>query len=1715
MKHFILLLFILLSFLQKNVAQLVPGDVNKPVNQVYPLAAAKYGTAGAPVFTVIPPTTCGANDGSVTIKWTTGTTATSTRYFAMHNGMDFNGNLYWSCTNPTWICPPGALKLESANTFTRTFSNLRPGLYTFGIYRDPNDDNLNTNQPLPAGNVFDDYNGNTTPGNDPTSDQNRCAIVGVYLLPNTNNLTTCTISHTNATNCITRNGQIVISGLQSGVTYEIQDTIGNTFNIIKTVAPGKDTLQINNLLTGIYPIKIRRQGEICYRQFNIKVGNDGGIDCFVADQLIDASLGNNLIRRGNFGVSTGELPRNTADVLGSGTTDYTQVSWSGGEPGDSRYALDDTTNHLPNGITASYTYRLRHLSFPSQNRHLYSCIQRSGDHTGSQDQNNGNTGAGQGYMMIVNANYRTDKIINIKGISLKEGNNYYFSFWGKNLQPFMPKNKNNTNTLDSTSQPIIPRIALAVNGIIYDFADMSATLEPTSYTGMDTALVQMGWERYNLRFVAPETNTNSNITLYNFQQGGFGNDFAIDDIEFLALSTMGDRVWNDLDRDGIQDTNEPGMANVTVNLLDANDKILQTTLSDAFGYYQFANISPAAAPAGTDYKIKFFAPAGYKFTIVGAAGSNFENNNDAGPLGLTGFYNLVTDSSKISIDCGLVFDEPLQPSSVGNLVWFDANGNGIQDGTETGLANVTVALYNTSSTVLNTTVSNASGFYRFDNVAAGNYRVGVTLKPGTIVSPKNASGPATDNDVNDSGPNVRQSDIFTVGTSTIMETIDIGLKIMPTTSSSFGDFCWIDVNPNGIQDTTALGFEPGLPGVKVILFNPGADNLQFTGDDTRIDSMFTDAFGQWQFTNLTGTRYYVQFIRPAGYNFTLLNQGSNEQLDSDITGTGYSPIIYINNTPYGYNYEVLDVGFVATPVVPNAGTIGNFFFNDINGNGVQETGEFGVSGITVDLLNSGGTKIASTVTNLNGFYRFTDLPAPATYSVKFSNIPPGYQITQQDLGGDDTKDSDIDITTGATASFVLAASQINRDIDGGIRQVLYTGTCSVGNYVWFDLDSDGIQDNIETGAPNITVNLYNATTNTLVATTVTNSLGQYVFNGLPQELYYITFTGLSAGFSVTTKDVSADAFDNIDNDASLVTGVVRTSNFRLFFGQDKLNIALGITLANNINIIGDRVWIDVNGDGIQDFTENNGVQSVIIQLLNSAGNLIDTDGATAGIQPYQTVSNRYGYWSFVDVPNGTYKPRFSFLPPGFRLSKNKASGNNNTDSDALGNGRSVLDVTINGSNRRDFTTDLGLIPQSTAVGDYVWDDANGNGIQDAAEFGIPSVTATIYNTAGVALGSSVTNSEGKYYFQNIPKGTYYLTYANYPVGMQYTVQESNPFGTNGSNVNQLTSRTNNYNINTFGDTLHIDAGLRVLNTANIGNQIWFDANGDGLQNNNEPPVAGVTVTLKNAGPNGIVGDADDYVLGTTMSDGNGFYQFIITPTGNNYYIQFGNIPGGSPYTVANAAAGVNDSRPNGLGVTPTFSLGYGATNQSQDAGIINISILSLDYEYFTAEKHNNGGFLNWKVSNPIEVSRYEVLHSTDGYHFTKIAVLPGNFSNNLNYLHSGVVKGNNFYKIASYDAGGRLSLSDIKVIKYDEVKTISIYPNPASEKLFIKLTNNADLQKATYTIIDINGKTSIKGTMNMNVSNNSIAINTLVAGSYIIVIRENDKKLLKESFIKK
>ena len=59
----------------------------------------------------------------------------------------------------------------------------------------------------------------------------------------------------------------------------------------------------------------------------------------------------------------------------------------------------------------------------------------------------------------------------------------------------------------------------------------------------------------------------------------------------------------------------------------------------------------------------------------------------------------------------------------------------------------------------------------------------------------------------------------------------------------------------------------------------------------------------------------------------------------------------------------------------------------------------------------------------------------------------------------------------------------------------------------------------------------------------------------------------------------------------------------------------------------------------------------------------------------------------------------------------------------------------------------------------------------------------------------------------------------------------------------------------------------------IGNFVWSDADGDGLQDPGEPGIGGVTVDLMGPGPDGILGTADDVAVASTTTAADGSYLF--------------------------------------------------------------------------------------------------------------------------------------------------------------------------------------------------------------------------------------------------
>jgi hypothetical protein len=177
--------------------------------------------------------------------------------------------------------------------------------------------------------------------------------------------------------------------------------------------------------------------------------------------------------------------------------------------------------------------------------------------------------------------------------------------------------------------------------------------------------------------------------------------------------TIGDFVWLDSNGNGLIDSNEPGLRNITVELLNSTGKsVLETTQTNSQGYYSFTNLTPG------QYVVEFISPCGYVFTTEGV-GSNAAINSSANPkTGQTSAISLASGETDNDVNAGLY-----QPASVCGTVYVDYNNDGHDDCGDPGLTGITVELLNSSGQIVQSTTTGCSGTYSFSNLAPGTYTI--------------------------------------------------------------------------------------------------------------------------------------------------------------------------------------------------------------------------------------------------------------------------------------------------------------------------------------------------------------------------------------------------------------------------------------------------------------------------------------------------------------------------------------------------------------------------------------------------------------------------------------------------------------------------------------------------------------------------------------------------------------------------------------------------------------------------------------------------------------------------------------------------------------------------------------------------------------------------------------------------------------------------------
>ncbi|MGC8960620.1 MAG: SdrD B-like domain-containing protein [Chloroflexia bacterium] len=792
-------------------------------------------------------------------------------------------------------------------------------------------------------------------------------------------------------------------------------------------------------------------------------------------------------------------------------------------------------------------------------------------------------------------------------------------------------------------------------------------------------------------------------------------------------------------------------------------------------------------------------------------------------------------------------------------------------------------------------------------------------------------------------------------------------------TGSINGYVYSDPDSSGWNYSPGAGDLP-IPGVRVTLYgcynkttgelitspnnsNKACTDSQNNGEWRAVSTQVTDANGYYAFTGLLNGFYYVQVTgadipgtvsqtaeandnQSAGG--TLPNTTANGHTcgqpggtcDStwgnpaaNLNTTYFNPINSagetINGVNFGYNIQ--------------AGAYGSVW-EDNNGDGDRDSGEGPIGSVTVRLYTGscGGTLVASTTTDANGRYRFGNLTAGTTYyiAVDTSTLPGGASAWTQ------TGESDGSINN--CISFTAQAGALSGSHDFGFRK---TGSYTLGDTLYYDWDGDGTQDSNEEGIPNVTVSLYEDANgngsidpeDALISTTVTSGSGYYRFTGLPAGSYLVAV-------DTNDPDFPAGVVETQDPDESGVC-VVCDSRGGATLGPSDDTVDFGYRPLG-AGSIGDTVFRDMNGDGVQAGPTETGIPNITVWLEVDLNN----DGTYSRVMTTTTDSN--GRYLFTSLPDGKYRVVVDTsdpdLPIGAYGHPYLPSTPTTTDPITLSGGNTYLDA------------DFGFMPPA-ALGDFVWQDTDGDGNQDAGEPGIPNVRVWLYawvdengngyydsgdTLSSTPLMTDTTDADGLYLFSGLAAGNYVVRVDTSTLPAGFT-QTGDPDWTTVCQGAQCDSASGAA-LRAGQIDLSRDFGYRPEGV--IGDYIWFDSDGDGVQDEGEQGIPYVTVRL--------CGDADcNTVLMTTQTDSDGYYAF-------------GNLSGGTYYVQV-----VSSTLPAGL--TPTYDKdGIGTPHVAEVTLPSGGSDLTVDfYRYYGAydisghvffDAGNDGGLYNSSVDTPYE-----------------------------------------------------------------------------------------------------------------------------------------------------
>ncbi len=800
--------------------------------------------------------------------------------------------------------------------------------------------------------------------------------------------------------------------------------------------------------------------------------------------------------------------------------------------------------------------------------------------------------------------------------------------------------------------------------------------------------------------------------------------------------------------------------------------------------------------------------------------------------------------------------------------------------------------------------------------------------------------------------------------------VDFGFVNVPL--YRVGNLVWHDTNANGIAEDG----ESGIPGVKVVLY---------AADGTELAVAITDSEGKYSFENLVAGDYYVGIPDDQ----TGAEAGLNQYALSNLVNTpGYVPSnADIDNWEHGDASSFPAPGINATVVTLGAGPDDAFGTEPIserlrdNDSTDDDTGW------------SGGTDNRSNFTVDFGFYQ--QLRLGNLVWLDDGNVSGGYDPTKENNGIADPGEMGIN---GVTVHLYL--SDGDNGFDPGVGDVFLAAvdTQTIGGQA-------GIYsfDGLDAAEYYVAIVGDEAVFDTLRLATnpagdsesadddndgeSTGAAGYRWVSGPVTLDYGQEPTDEAGNFLEGTSGAAEAALNAFYEALNGAAPYLRSDSF------SQLRVDFGFSPVP-VYALGNLVWEDWNNNGVVDAGEP-GIEGVTVELYDAA----DTDFTTL---LDSDVTDADGQYQFTDLPAGDYVVRIAAPGSGDVLdgwfvggapvanADNDVDNDNNAVPDA-GNGGWTTGVVTLGEgddnseptgeaddntsdeaptaprdDRSNQTVDFGFW-RGLRLGNQVWldegaGDNQNNGVYDSDETPIAGVTVELWIDEGdgvfdpntdIYVGAQLTDTEGRYYFEGLPEGEYFVAIDSVPGGGVQSSTNTTPSGLDydseddGDPVASYLSVSPLYvltvggaptseidgpgasggNAETNANTrsagaayypdansyLTVDFGFIDVPVYRIGNLVWNDLDNDGVAETGEPGIAGVLVQLYQGAT----------WVGSTHTDIDGYYEFtnlvagdyqVVIPTDQSAAVAPAALNGYQPSSVAAPNANNdsdNDSNANG------------------------------------------------------------------------------------------------------------------------------------------------------------------------------------------------------------